>query len=46
MTGAAADEGASVLEGPRELLFHRQESLQRIARRVLARVTQPRGGPS
>lgn len=46
MTGAAADEGTSVVEGPRELLFHRQESLQRITRRMLARIAQPRGGPS
>ncbi|MEZ5217019.1 MAG: hypothetical protein R2715_10645 [Ilumatobacteraceae bacterium] len=43
LTGAAADDGASLHEGPRQLLFHRQENLQCIIRRLLHLVS---GGPS
>lgn len=40
MTGAAAGSGASTVEGPQTLLFHRQENLQRVTRRLLALVGQ------
>jgi ornithine carbamoyltransferase len=35
LTGAAAESGASAIEGPRSLLFHRQENLQRVILRLL-----------
>lgn len=35
-TGTAADSGKSTIEGPRSLLFHRQQNLERIVHRLLA----------
>lgn len=38
LTGTAADSGSSITEGPRSLLFHREQSLGRVVQRLLAMV--------